>query len=564
MKKNLLSLAVILSAGVYAQTASPVKTFKSKEAKVRANNLQHVSLHNGNIELLAFVKKGSAEKLVFNSDLQLQSRIDTVFDFEADEKKRREIFKQSSGVGASFEHVSVDVLKSDVIEIASADALSKAAGLNLLNKTKVGMIANPGFAIQKGDIQFVTNVMGDRVRTFTTFVAKEEIRLKSDEGKNLMYEFHSSGADGLRFEFKESDTYNKSKMESMKSFMNQDADLLLVAKRKPIVKFGKAPTANDLLPVYYIYKVSPKTMDIVTESKFSEPVARAVVFRESLKRNKSILLVSAPTDITGDKSPSDPDPRNYIFRIIGEDTKIKQEFNYQVPSGQTQFAQALELPDGSIALTGITNIEKKDKYVNKGTLPMAYDACFTMVIKDGKVVSTDIVNTKDFQNTFATAQGEKLNAKNVWMPTHELTRNFSNIELADGGVVSAWTVTSQYGGGYTGDVVLHFSPQGKLVGKYWVASKNNFTPALESELFRKNDKELYLVTHVNNDKGALDESHVVKIDLGTKSMGPRTLLGDEKHVLTEKFPYVQVSDKELQVFGFDKGGKEFWTQRITF
>lgn len=565
MKTTLFIFALLfVLTGAQAQTVSPLKTFKNKEAKVRANNLHSIQPGANGIELTAFLKKGSAEKLKFNNDLVLQSRIDTAFDFETEDRKRRQIYSKSSGFGVNFEHSSVEILKSDVIEISSADFVSKTAGINAINKAKIGMKMNPAFAIQKGDIIFKTEIIGARERTVTGFAVKQEIKLKSEEGKNLLYEFHSSNADDLKVEFKESDTYNKSKVAQMRSLISQDADLLLIAKRKPIIKFGKAPSAEDLLPVYYVYKVSPKTMDVVTENKFSEPVARAVVFRESLRKNKGIILVSAPTDIAGDKSPGDPDPRNYVFRIIGEDTKIRHEFIYEVPSGQTQFAQAIEMPDGSVVLTGITNVEKKDKFINKGTLPMSYDACFTMVIKDGRVVSTDMISTKDFQNGFITAQGEKVNTKNVWMPTHELARNFSNTALADGGMVSAWTVISLYGGGYAGEVVLHFSPQGKLIGKYWIASKNNFIPALESELIRKNDKEFYLITHTNNDKGALEESDIVKIDLGTKSMGQRTLLGDEKHVLTEKFPYIQLSDNELQVFGFDKGGKEFWTQKVNF
>lgn len=580
MKHTLFCSALLLAlAGAQAQTLSPLKTFRSKEAKVRANNLHSIEPGVGGIELTAFLKKGSAEKLRFNNDLILQSRIDTAFDFEAEEKKKKQSFWESFAAGApGYTKTYSDVLKSDVLEITSSDALSKSFGANIVNKGKIGLKSSPAFAVQKGDVKLITNITnygegdmrGNTTRTSTVFEVKEEIKLKSDEGKNLLYEFHSSNAEAIQVAFRESysrrQTYSNKSFgsQNMKTLISEEGDLLLVGKRKPVVKFGKAPSAEDLLPVYYVYRISPKKMDVTDQGKFSEPVARAVIFRETLPKNKGILLVSAPTDITGDKSPTDPNPRNYVFRVIGEDTKVKQEFIYEVPSGQTQFAQALEMPDGSIVLTGITNLEKKDKFINKGTLPMAYDAFFTMVIKDGKVVSNDVVSTKDFQSGFITAKGEKANAKNVWMPTHELVKNVSNIELADGGLVSAWTATSLYGGGYAGEVVLHFSPQGKLLGRYWVPSKNAFMPALGSELFRKNDKEFYLVTHTNNDKGELEESRIVKIDLASGSMGQSMLLGDEKHVLTEKLPYVQLSDNELQVFGFDKGGKEFWTQKVVF
>ncbi|MES2689971.1 MAG: hypothetical protein V4658_06175, partial [Bacteroidota bacterium] len=167
---------------------------------------------------------------------------------------------------------------------------------------------------------------------------------------------------------------------------------------------------------------------------------------------------------------------------------------------------------------------------------------------------------------FILPPGEKA-GKTFYNPAYELTKNTSNQSLPDGGMLSVWTVKNMGPNNaevYSGDVALQFSADGKLVAKYWLASKSVFIPALETEVFKKNDHEFYLLTHVADDKGTLVASHLTQIDLKAKTMGARILVGDERHVLNTKFPYVQSSDNDIQFFGFDKGGKEFWTQKVSF
>jgi hypothetical protein len=562
--KNLLTILFVgASCMLGAQTVSSLKTFKNKEAKLRAGNLFDLKVNEGNIALIAEIKKGTAEQLTFTSELVLVNRTETNFDFAMATQKRREIFNSSSGVEGTYSHVAVDVLKSDVLQVTSADALSKTLGVNTVNKTKIGLKSGLGFAIQKGDIQFVTNVMGDRVRTFTTFVSREEIKLKSEEGKSITYEFHSSAADALQLEFKESDTYNKSKIKTMQSFINQEGDLLLIGKRRPVIKFGKAPNDEDLMPVYYVYKLSPKTMDIIEQTVIKEPVSRGIIFRESLPVNKGILLISAPLDITGEKIPKDKNPRNYVFRLIGNDTKVKFELTHEVPSGYTQFSQAFELADKSIVLVAAITEKKKDKFFNQGTYLVPGDAYYIMTIKEGKVTNSQKLTAEAFNMNYIIPPATKA-GKYTYNPACELTTNIAHFDMADGGLVSAWRVTRNDNGilKYSGDIVLQFAADGKLTQKYFKAAQTDFVPEMTSVLWMKDNNSFYLLTHVANDKGELEESTITQIDIVGKTMGVPVLLGDEKHILSNKFPYFESSASRIQFFGFDKSGKEFWTQQV--
>jgi hypothetical protein len=54
---------------------------------------------------------------------------------------------------------------------------------------------------------------------------------------------------------------------------------------------------------------------------------------------------------------------------------------------------------------------------------------------------------------------------------------------------------------------------------------------------------------------------VVKINTTSKTISKKTVIGDEKHVVSDSFPYVQ-ADNTIHFFGFDKGGKEFWKQSL--
>lgn len=561
--KNVILTICLLVGTVQAQEIQPLKTFKSKDVKIRASSLYDVKLNeqSGELTLISTIKNNTAEKLYFNADFTLKNKVDTTFDFVANDKKRKQLYNKSSGSGINYQNISVDLLKADVIEIVSADAFSKSAGINIINKGKIGLKNPSGFSIQKGDIQFVTNVIGDRVRTFTTFVSKEEMRLKSEEGKNLTYEFHASSADGLQFEFKESDSYNKSKTNKINSFVSQESDLLLISKRKPIIKFGKAPSDADLLPVYYIHKISPKTMDIGEPTILKEPVSRGIIYREKLELNAGVILISAPLDITGEKVPKDPNPRNYVFRLIGNDTKVKFEINYEVPSGFTQFSNAFELADKSIVLIAAINNKKKDKYFNQGTFSIPEDAYYILTIKNGVVTSNTTINSENFNKSFIIPKGEKM-SKRFFNPAFGLTNPIGSFNLKDGGLITAWQISYDINGKSTflGNLVLHFNSEGKLNANYWIGAKTEFSPNIEAGLFMKNESEFYLLSHVANEKGEIEESWLNKIILSEKSIGEQLNIADDKHVLSSKFPFITKSNWEIQFFGFDKSGKEIWTQ----
>lgn len=576
MKKLILISTFLISQHCFAQQVSELKTFKSKEAKTRHANLFDLKLTEGGaIELTSVTKKDKAEKLSLSSDLVLLKMEEIPFDPQKEAEKERERWAWRA-VGASEE-----ILKADVLEVASTDALSKAAGINTINKGKLGLKSGLGFSIQKGDVKLVTNVAnygtddmrGNRTRTFTVFVPKDEIKLKSDEGKNIVYEFHSSKAEALQVAFVETDSRTtnsgygskSSNIENMKAMISQEADLLLIGNRRPIVKFGKAPSAEDMLPVYYVYKISPKAMDIVAQTKFSEPVARGIIYRETLKINGGVILVSAPTSLV---KPNDPNPRNYVFRLIGDDTQLKFEFTHEVPSGFTQFSQAIEMPDGSIILMGALVEKRFDKYFNQGTTVLKGDGFYSMTIKDGKVIQSETINDDAFFGGFKTPAGEQMK-KESYNTMAELTKNVSNQPLPNGGMLSVWSLyyprpENNTLMAYTGDIAFQFSATGKLEARYWNENKNKtkVKPPVDAEIIKKSDTEFYWLTYTADETGNLATPAFTKIDTNAKTLSAKTSVGDEKHFVSQKFTYIQ-SENKFQFFGFDQGGKEFWTQTIT-
>jgi len=303
-------------------------------------------------------------------------------------------------------------------------------------------------------------------------------------------------------------------------------------------------------------------MDIVAQNKFAEPVGRGIIYREALTLNKGIILVSAPTSLV---KPLDPNTKNYAFRLIGNDTKTKFEFTHEVPSGATQFSQVFELADSSIILIAAINEKRVDKYFNQGTTVVPQDAFYTMTIKNGKVTQTEKFSSSDFYNSFKTPDGVRAE-KSVYNPAYEITKNISNEYLPNGGMLSFWSLyyprpENNALSFYMGDLALQFSPEGKLEAKYWIECKNTFKPAVASSVIQKNDHEFFWLTYEGNETGALATPQITTIDVTAKKIGPKTIVGDDKHFVSQKYPVIQTSEG-LQFFGFDKTGKEFWTQKV--
>lgn len=601
MKTAFTTISILLSAVMPAQISGPLKVFKNKDAKVRSNNLHHLQiLENGDIELVAFLKKKSAEKLILNSDLNMNKREEVEFDFDEDEKR-------IGGRFFDYTYSKTEVVKTDVLEVASADVFSKALGLNMIQKGKIGIKNGLAFKVQKGDIKLTqsesqeTNYYGSAGSTttgsnavFTWFDVKDELKLKSDEGKNLAYEFHSSKGESIQANMNtilakalaqmqrkgkdhQADNASADELKNFKALMEADADLLLIGKRNPVYKFGKAPSEEDMLPLYYVFKMSPKEMDVVAQSKFAETVSRAIVYREALKLNEGVILVSAPTTLF---KPKDPNPRNYVFRLVGNDTRLKFEFNHEVPSGFTQFSQAFELPDSSIVLLAGFNGKKTDKYLNHYVTPFNTKSIYLLVIKNGKVTREESITEEAWNAGFTSPSGSEVK-KDPYSPSIELKENIATEYLPNGGLITFWSVQSTDSKGlpvYMGDVALQFSADGKFEARYWMECKEQaLKRTTASTVIRKNSDEFYWVTF--EPLYQKEETRVVKsvatkvmagyanpvitkINTASKTISSKTIAGDDKHVVGESFPY-QLINGGIQFFGFDKGGKEFWTQTVT-
>lgn len=591
MKTFILFISVLFSVSLSAQTAGKLNVFRNKEARVRSSNLHSLQLaENGNIELIAFLKSKSAEKVVLKPDLTLEKKEEVDFDFDADEKAIGTRF-------FSYTYSKTEVVKTDVLNIK----LPSFFGVDLADRRKVGLVSNGAFRIQKGDIILVQNEGQDHYGSWngvsTQYRVKEEVeKFKSDGDKNLSYEFHSSNGEAIQESMNAilgkamAQMYRKGKdhreedevatvLKDFKTTVDAEADMLLIGKRNPVIKFGKAPSEADMLPEYYAFSFSPKTMEEVAHSKFQEPVSRAIIYREALKLNKGILLVSAPTHLFNIK-PVDPSPKNYVFRLIGNDTKMKFELTHEVPSGYTQFSQALELPDSSIVLMAGYNAKKTDKYVNRYVTPFNTRSIYIMTIKHGKVIHEETITEDEWTAGLSLPQGEKLK-KDPYTPAIELKENIANEYLPGGGLLSVWAVRSVDSKGlpvYMGDIALQFAANGKLEAKYWLECHNPaIKRAVKSTLIKRSAHEFFLVTFdplYQKEEYRVVKSVSVKVMAGyanpcvtrintaTKTLGKKVVAGDEKHVVNDSFPYT-VSDHNIYFFGFDKGGKEFWTQVVS-
>jgi hypothetical protein len=590
MKTMIASLTLIFATSLSAQTAGDMKLFRNKDAKLRSSNLHDLRIaENGNVELVAFLKSKSAEKIVMKPDLTLEKREEVAFDFDADEKR----------IGWSFwdyTYNKTEVVKTDVLNVK----LPSFLGVDLADRRKVGLVTNGGFKIQKGDIVLVQNEGQNSDGAWngvsTHYKVKEEVeKFKSDGDKNLSYEFHSSNGEAIQESMNAilgkamTQMYRKGKdhrqenttgdeLKNFKASIDADADMLLIGKRNPVVKFGKAPSEADMLPEYYAILFSPKTMEEITHSKFQEPVSRAVVYREALKLNKGILLVSAPTHIFNIK-PVDENPRNYMFRLIGNDTKLKFELTHVVPSGFTQFSRALELPDSSIVLMAGFNAKKTDKYVNRYVTPFNTRSVYIVTIKNGKVIHEETLTEDEWTAGLQLPAGGKMK-KDPYTPAIELKENIANEHLPNGGLLSFWAVKSVDAKGlpvYLGDVALQFAANGKLEARYWLECENqSIKRAVKSFVLKKSGTEFFWITFdalyqkeeyrsvksvSTKVMAGYANPSVVKINTTAKSIGKKTMIGDEKHVVSDSFPYVQ-ADNTIHFFGFDKGGKEFWKQSL--
>ena len=591
IQKIMLYASALFTVSMSAQTAGEMKVFRSKEAKVRSSNLHSLELaENGNVELVAFLKSKSAEKVVLKPDLTLEKREEVAFDFDADEKEIGWRF-------FNYTYTKTEVVKTDVLNVK----LPSFLGVDLADRRKVGLVLNGAFKIQKGDIVLVQNEGQDYYSMWnsvkTEYRVKEEVeKFKSDGDKNLSYEFHSSNGEAIQESMNailgkamakmsrkgndhKEDNASATALKDFNASISAEADLLLVGKRNPVYKFGKAPSEADMLPEYYAFLFSPKTMEEITHSKFQEPLSRAVIYREALKLNKGILLVSAPTHIFNVK-PVDPNPKNYVFRLIGNDTKLKFEFVHEVPSGYTQFSQALELPDSSIVLMAGFNAKKTDKYINRYVTPFNARSIYMITIKNGKVTREETITEEAWASGLLLPEGDKMK-HDPYTPAIELKENLANEYLPNGGLLSVWGVRSVDSKGqpvYVGDIALQFAANGKLEARYWLECKTqSLKRAVKSFVVKKADNEFFLVTFdplyqkeefrviksvpVKVMAGYANPA-IVKINTAAKTMSKKTMVGDGKHVVNDSYPYV-LSDNSIHFFGFDKGGKEFWRQTVT-
>jgi|GEM_PF-2764686 len=614
MKSNsifIITLSNLLPIFCIAQQASEIKVFRDKKVKLNVSSLYDVVVNadGSEIQAITYSKKGVAESVIFDKSLALKSVNEIEIDFEKDQRtKIQKKYGDEAELAYTENGYPYLILKKDVLYIADSFFGLKLQGE--MNKIGQNISTGLNLLIQKGEIvQYGTSydngTYGSGEGISTRFVSRSESKLKSDEDKNVSYEFHKSNGEEFKFvntSVMNITTYNYMGEQKSLVYSNGYADyykvydvynghtnygkvragiiqrnlisgasgtMLLVAKRRPIIAFGKAPSKEDLLPYYYVYQIDSKTLEVLNKTKFQEPISRAIIFRNSLSICGGALLVSAPTNVTasGNIVPIDPDAKKYVFRHVTDDAKLNWEFEYKVPSGFTRFVNAVELPDSSIILYATVDMKKADNYYNK-KMGVSGDGFYSMKIKNGKVIGAPSLGMEDFIKHYKTPQSIKPKVAGYDPQDHALQT--TQTRMLDNGGMMVIGMATKFDSKLQkdliiGHVIFHFDVNGGLANQFWIPSESNVKPELDPVTFQISEDEFLWLTFESKDEfGKFMTPSFSKFNLKTKTISDVTMIGDDKHYVTTKNPMVMSPDnKTMKFFGFDKGGKEFWTQEVS-
>ncbi len=520
------------------------------------------------------------------------------------EKERKEKQKQEYG------NLPVKVYKDPdtrelVEEITLKDSLIKlkdAPTINGQSLTASGTTYR--IALSKGAYVYQKRHSKGSYRELTFFKIYEDIKLRNDEGKRLVYVTSKSigeeqlyrqtyfslntikvkdysnvsltstasslGAvsNALGVLTAPTDVYANVEKFELKPAALTCGDLLLVGYRVNEIKFGKAPTAEELLPTFYTYRFNGITTEVVDQTKFQEPVSRFVTFSKSLTYNGGLLLVSTPFDNIGDRAPKDKNPRNYVIRHITDNAKIGYELTLEVPSGYTRFEQCFEQIDGSIILFASMDSDKKEKYFNRKTTGgkgFGTDQFYVAVIKDGKLISTQTLNKVGAPEFVLVGEGDKKKEFSSDMNSMIV----SDVRYTNDGLLVFTSIPYKDNTGIPmnkGFGCMQFNKEGKLVKIYWQPTVSEFESKITPQVSRVSENEfLWVVSERLNNEKPFHNTKLVKINISAQTATSPVVVGDEKHVTLEQYPaFINPDAKSITFFGFDLGGKELWKQDVKF
>lgn len=611
MKKQLLftAFATVCSAA-YSQQASGIKTFKEKSVKLREANIYDVEVDpkTKSTKITSIPNRGNAEEITLGPDFTLTSRQDLVFDYDAEkvaeEKKETSSYKTVTEDGKLKYIIQEDLIR---IKPAGMDMLANwsnnrgMANTTLDDYGRIGITTAGGVTLEKGRIvRYAYSTSSSDVSGFsrnvrgvqTAYEMTEKVKLKSEAETNLLYEFHKTIGDQFRFvnnafgtassmekqdgesKLMQAAGYNVDVYRSKTSNFNVDGkrnilingDILLLTKRKAVIKFGQKPSDEDLLPYYYVHKINRNTLGFSDSLSFKEPVDRAIIFKNNLSINGGMLIVSAPVHIPG-QTPKDENAKNYVIRWITDEVKMGWELPFTAPSGYTRFTECFESTDGSIVLIANCKMKKADKHFNKMiTPPDAEDDLFILVIKDGKIISQKQITSADWlKQTAIVGQGKGSLSYTPALHTLRVT----DYRFTDNGGTIIAGHTPYFDGAKNlnknaGDFIFHFDKSGNLVSHFWAPGNNLVAPAFDPQLVRASDNEFYWINYASQETSENQMiPTVTKVDVNSGKATTPVVIGDSKHVVnTSISPILDAEAKQLYFFGFDKGGKEFWTQSV--
>ncbi len=592
----MLTLLLLAATQAQAQQLLPARTFKDKKVHATADGLLDVSIEqSGNIVVSTATKKKHEEIATFDSTLNL-------LDVKENPAVPVNMEKLKQEAGAQYLDGDKLVLKDNVLSIGS-----RFLGMSMDAGTGLGSIVQQGRIVRT--VGYVNEVFQKGSYTRTYFEPVKELKLKSDEGRNVSTEFYKS--DGEEFLFanttessvrvidkktttttttdfyttakasvsvattKTYDTYtprdvHTTSVGKTRKLIEASGDLVVLAKRPNNFKFGKRPSAEDMLPFYYIFKYSSKTADVASVEKFQEPVSRIFTFRKALYNYGGLLVVAVPTSFAGDNvMPKDDNVKHYVVRHITDDGKLGWSVDVNVPSGYTRFNNVIEMKDGSLLLTGTYDEDKENKYYNK-VIGTPSDHFYTVLIRDKKVVAEFKCSFDELKKLYTSGDDSKLRYDPGSLDYLEI----DDIRAIDSDETIVFTrvlrVVNVSGGKQQktitkGYLAFHYDNTGKLLKMYGVGNESEAESPLTQTVLRTGPASLSWITfEAQDDEGKYMLPRITRINFKDRATGKTVVASDGDHFVTKVSPmFIDLEKNMITFFGFDKKGKELWWQPVS-
>lgn len=305
------------------------------------------------------------------------------------------------------------------------------------------------------------------------------------------------------------------------------------------------------------------------------------------------------------------DVTKYVYYQIGIEGNIKNKVEFKSPSSALFITNAYENASniyffGTSAKTNDAFAEMYSEYApifNPGAgaedgnnlkdikwrkhLEDKMDNFHLLKFSASQLAFASTTPVAEFKSKFKTAPGDK--GASAYKGKKFYVENFFVTEAEDYLVAGQLTGSVKMGtenrvDTYEDIVCFHFDKTGSLKAQYGIGKMNNDKKSEIFDMTQKfyssaDGKSLYWnlmeIKGVKGYESFLDAlagnsvlyplffPRVVKIDLGTASMGAVKVLGDEKYFLRKDFPgIVDPKERSITYIGHDEDGKNIWISKL--